>query len=93
MTDYVTCSCCGTRIEDTPEANVDHDARCHDAGFGVCAPCAEWQFKKFFAPIFAKVRSSLNEENQAKWDSYTDGTRAEIVAQMVDEGVLSWGVR
>jgi len=37
--EYVTCSCCGKGIADTPEENLDHATRGQDTGYGNCREC------------------------------------------------------
>lgn len=42
MTDvWLSCSCCGSGIRDTPEENVSHGERPdpHDVGYGLCVRC------------------------------------------------------
>ena len=36
---YVSCSCCGKGISDTPEDNLDYHERGQDVGYGRCREC------------------------------------------------------
>lgn len=38
-TEYVTCSCCGKHIADTPGENLDFASRGQDTGYGHCREC------------------------------------------------------
>ena len=90
--DYVTCSCCGTLIPDTPEDNADHEKRGQDIGFGMCATCVDWSFDMIFQPMFETVRENLNPDNQAKWDTLSDTQKATAVQKLLDKGVLAWKI-
>lgn len=37
--EYVTCSCCGKHVADTPEENGDFNERGQDTGYGHCREC------------------------------------------------------
>ena len=37
--EWVTCSCCGKDVHDTPEANRDFETRGSDTGYGHCVEC------------------------------------------------------
>ena len=38
---WLTCTCCGSGIRDTPDENVSHNEQPnpHDVGYGLCVPC------------------------------------------------------
>jgi hypothetical protein len=37
--EWVTCSCCGKDVHDTPETNRDFEERGQDTGYGHCTDC------------------------------------------------------
>jgi len=37
--EWVTCSCCGKDMHDTPEENLDFNERGQDTGYGHCREC------------------------------------------------------
>ena len=85
----LVCGCCGTgfRGEQSPE---------HDTGYGNCPECENWirlKNEKEWQRIEKLVADSLKPENRQKFLAYEMPVRRGIVLTMIDEGIITWGIR
>jgi len=90
---WTTCSCCGSGIEDTPEANVMHGVEpCPTDEGGMCVPCADWSAHITFDPIIEKIKGSLNPENSIKFKNMSFTGQCDFALRMVEKGVIKFQI-
>ena len=64
--EWVTCSCCGRDIHDTPETNLDYHERGQDTGYGHCTDCFGEPPKPEEKPT-GKLRTEAECKRQLGW--------------------------
>lgn len=87
-----TCGCCGDGFSSTLEEQARHD---QDTGYGICPRCEEWiggRQDAEWRKTQKLVAESLNPANRAKFLGFDEELQRGIVAQMIDEGILTYEV-
>ena len=99
---WLTCSCCGALIRNTPEDNTSFSDSPypHDESFGMCRGCGGnpeakdikkkpgWAMVTFCEARFKVVRNSVSPENQQKWDNFSYEKKCYTVLGLVEKGAI-----
>lgn len=99
----LTCSCCGTMIEDSPEQNTDFGKQPnpHDTGFGMCPDCGGdknaadvkkklgWAACSFYEARFPILRKALTKpELIEKWEKSSYLQKCNWIGKMIEKGLM-----
>ena len=100
--EWVTCSCCGRAMQDTPRANVSFDETPypHDCGYGLCVECGGdvkaknarkrlgWAACAFYDARIAMLLERLSDTNRARFKAMSYERKCAVVAGLVEKGTI-----
>jgi len=86
--EWLTCSCCGNGLRNTPEENADYGMNSFDNGFGMCMACGDWSYTIFMEARFPIVEKLLKPEQLEKWKTWTFNMKAKLVGKLIEKGAI-----
>ena len=94
--DILACSCCSGTIYDTPAHNASHGQvpYPHDAGLGMCFPCADWSLHLIYDPIIKKLKESVSPDNPglAVFENLSFRAKCGFVNRLSEKGIFKWEI-
>lgn len=97
---WLTCTCCGTGLRDTPEENADYGKHSFDVGFGMCRGCGGdpkaktlrkrmgWASCTFFDARIKILAEKLSEKSRTHFLGLSYQKKCRIIEGLITKGMM-----